>query len=61
MVEVRAGDATDAERALADAVRVVGQAADRHGIGIMITDVGRGNHVVRAHPAVPHGLVRRRG
>lgn len=57
-VEVRAGQSDDVGRALEDAVRAVGEAADRHGIGIMITDVGGGCYVVRAHPAVPYGLVR---
>ena len=58
MVEVRASQSDDVGRALEDAVRAVGGAADRHGTGIMITDVGGGRYVVRAHPAVPHGLVR---
>ncbi|MEJ1191979.1 hypothetical protein ACFC25_12235 [Pseudarthrobacter sp. NPDC055928] len=57
-VEVRAGQSDDVGRVLDDAVRAVGEAADRHGTGIMITDVGEGCYVVRAHPAVPHGLVR---
>ncbi|RAX44827.1 hypothetical protein DQ354_13585 [Arthrobacter sp. AQ5-06] len=34
MVEVRTGGACDAAPALADAVQVVGEAADRHGIGL---------------------------
>lgn len=59
MVEVRAG-AVGAAEAVADAVRVVGEAANRYGMGILVTDVGGGNYVVRAHPAVPHGLVRER-
>lgn len=58
MVEVRAEEAGRAREALADAIRVVQEAADRHSIGIMITHVGEGCYVVRAHPAVPHGLVR---
>ncbi len=36
----------------------VGEAARRYGIGVMMTDVNGGNYVVRAHPAVPCGLVR---
>ena len=58
MVEVRVREACQAREALADAVRVVQEAADRHCTGIMITHVGEGCYVVRAHPAVPHGLVR---
>ena len=58
MVEVRARKTGDAGQALADAVLAVGEAAQRYGTGIMITEVGEGSFVVRAHPAVPFGLVR---
>ncbi|MFD5276958.1 hypothetical protein ACFWIX_05285 [Pseudarthrobacter sp. NPDC058362] len=58
MVEVRVRDKAQLQQALADAVRTVGDAAERYGTGIMITDVGDGCYVVRAHPAVPYGLVR---
>lgn len=61
MVEVRVRDARDAPQALADAVRAVGEAAERYATGIMITDIGEGCYVVRAHPAVPYGLVREQG
>jgi hypothetical protein len=61
MVEVRVRDVRDAPRALADALRTVSAAADRYGTGILITDTGGGTYVVRAHPAVPHGLVREQG
>lgn len=60
VVEVSASHSDDLCRALDDAVRAVGEAADRYRTGIMITDVGGGAYVVRAHPAVPHGLVRER-
>lgn len=58
MVEVQARDGADIDKALADAVRVVREAADLYGTGIMITNVGEGCYVVRAHPAIPHGLIR---
>lgn len=58
MVEVRTGQSGDVVQALADAVEVVAEAADRYLMGIMITEIGTGNYTVRAHPAVPHGLVR---
>ncbi|HEU4667759.1 MAG TPA: hypothetical protein VFS79_08860 [Arthrobacter sp.] len=58
MVEVRVRDPREARKALADAVGVVREAADQYGTGIMITDIGDGCYVVRAHPAVPAGLVR---
>ena len=60
VVEVRTGQSDDVGKALDDGVRAVGEAADRYGTGIMITDVGGGSYVVRAHPAVPYGLVRER-
>jgi hypothetical protein len=58
MVEVRVPSPGEAHHALAGAVRLVREAADRFSTGIMITNVGEGCYVVRAHPAVPHGLVR---
>lgn len=58
MVEVRVSAPGEARETLAGAVRLVREAADRFSTGIMITDVGEGCYVVRAHPAVPHGLVR---
>lgn len=58
MVEVRVQDEAQLQQALADAVRTVGEAAERYGTGIMITELGEGYYVVRAHPAVPFGLVR---
>ena len=61
MVEVRVREPREASAALADAVRRVGEAADRYGTGILVTEIGEGCYVVRAHPAVPHGLVRHLG
>lgn len=58
MVEVRVQDKDQLQQALAEAVRTVSEAAERYGTGIMITELGEGYHVVRAHPAVPFGLVR---
>ncbi|TDL33252.1 hypothetical protein [Arthrobacter nitrophenolicus] len=61
MVEVRVREPQEASAVLADAVRMVEEAANRYGTGIMVTEVGEGSYVVRAHPAVPHGLVRQQG
>lgn len=58
MVEVRVQDKDQLQQALAEAVRTVAEAAERYGTGIMITELGDGYYVVRAHPAVPFGLVR---
>ncbi|MDQ0924699.1 hypothetical protein QF038_003207 [Pseudarthrobacter sp. W1I19] len=60
MVEVRVREAGQARDAVADAILMVREAADRYSTGIMITGLGEGWYVVRAHPAVPHGLVRER-
>jgi hypothetical protein len=61
MVEVRVREPREASAALADAIGVVGEAADQYGTGILVTELGEGCYVVRAHPAVPHGLVRHQG
>lgn len=58
MVEVRVTEASDLDRALNDAVGSVMGAAELYRIGVMITRTGPGHYVVRAHPAVPHGLIR---
>lgn len=58
MVEVRVPASRDARETLAGAVQLVRKAADQFSMGIMITYVGEGCYVVRAHPSVPHGLVR---
>lgn len=50
----------DVEPALEDAIQSVTPAAVHHGMGILITRIGLGRYVVRAHPYVPEGLVRRR-
>lgn len=61
MVEVRVREPRETSAALAAAIEVVGEAADQYGTGILVTELGEGCYVVRAHPAVPHGLVRHQG
>jgi len=46
------------DEALERAIRVVEQAAAEHETGILITQIDTGRYIVRAHPAVPVGLVR---
>jgi hypothetical protein len=58
MVDVRVDNVSQMDQALNDAIETVEAAATRHQTGIMITPTGLGRYVVRAHPAVPFGLVR---
>lgn len=58
MIEVRIEYASETDHALNEAVERVKDAATKHGTGIMITRTGPGTYIVRAHPAVPFGLVR---
>ena len=58
MVEISVDDASEVDQAITDAVETVRAAATRHETGIMITRTGPGRYIVRAHPAVPFGLIR---
>ncbi|MFC7846946.1 hypothetical protein ACFUTU_00560 [Arthrobacter sp. NPDC057388] len=58
MIEVNVSEASDVDQALENAVASVMDAADRHRTGVMITRTGPGRYIVRAHPTVPHGLIR---
>lgn len=58
MVEVNVSKAEQLDRALEEAIAVIAKAAAHHHMGIMVTRTGVGRYVVRAHPAVPYGLVR---
>lgn len=59
-VEVRVDHAAHIDTALEEAISVVSPAAAEHQIGIMVTRVGAGVYMVRAHPEVPYGLTRQR-
>ncbi|BCW78213.1 hypothetical protein NicSoilC5_02320 [Arthrobacter sp. NicSoilC5] len=60
MLEVTvAGGAAERERTVDAAIELVTQAARRNDMGIMVTDIGMGQYVVRAHPTVPVDFVRR--
>ncbi len=58
MVEVNVNDSSDLDSALNEAIEAIKDAASRHQTGIMVTRVGAGRYIVRAHPAVPYGLTR---
>lgn len=59
-VEVRVTQAADVDKALDEAIAAVSPSAAEHRIGIMVTRVGAGFYMVRAHPDVPFGLTRQR-
>ncbi|MDQ0867283.1 hypothetical protein [Arthrobacter globiformis] len=58
MIEVRVGSHAEVDAALDGAIGTVRNAATRHQTGIMVTRTGPGRYIVRAHPAVPFGLIR---
>lgn len=58
MLEVNVSEAAELDRALEEAIAVITKAATQHHMGIMVTRTGVGRYIVRAHPAVPYGLVR---
>ena len=58
MVEVRVESTHEVDQALDNAVAAVKDAAIRHNTGIMITRTAPGQYIIRAHPAVPYGLIR---
>ncbi|PTT67099.1 hypothetical protein [Arthrobacter sp. HMWF013] len=58
MLEVNVKSAAELDRALEEAIDQTMKAAVHHGTGIMVTRIGTGRYIVRAHPTVPYGLVR---
>jgi 6-phosphogluconate dehydrogenase (decarboxylating) len=58
MMEVHVSSAGEADLALDRAVAVIAEAAKHHRTGVLVTRIGAGHYIVRAHPAVPYGLVR---
>ena len=59
MLELIVPEGEDMEPALEAAIVQVTPAASRNGMGVMATEIQKGYFVVRAHPAVPFGLIRR--
>lgn len=58
MVEVNVHSAAEVDPALEEAIALIRETAAHHRIGILVTRTGAGSYIVRAHPAVPYGLVR---
>lgn len=59
MLEINVSTPAEVESTLEEAVQSVSGAAAHYGMGILITRIGGGRYVVRAHPHVPEGFVRR--
>jgi len=58
MVEVNVASAAEVDKALEEAISVITKTATHHRVGVLVTRTGAGSYIVRAHPAVPYGLVR---
>lgn len=58
MLEVNVATPDEVDPTLQKAIQSVSPAAAHYGMGILITRIGVGRYVVRAHPHVPEGLVR---
>jgi hypothetical protein len=58
MLEISVTKEGEVDQALKDAIAQVAEAATHYRIGVLITRIGAGRYIVRAHPAVPFGLVR---
>lgn len=58
MLEVHVSRPEELDRKLQEAIDVVSRTAAHHHIGVLVTPTGAGRYIVRAHPAVPRGLVR---
>lgn len=60
MVEVEIEEPAETQNVLAEAIEAVMGAAIHHETGILITEIGPGRYIVRAHPEVPSGLIRQK-
>jgi hypothetical protein len=58
MVEVNVQSRAEVDSALDQAIALIRETAAHHRIGVLVTRTGAGSYIVRAHPAVPCGLVR---
>lgn len=58
MLEVHVSRPEELDQKLQEAIDVVSRTAAHHHIGVLVTPTGAGRYIVRAHPAVPRGLVR---
>ncbi|WP_461164017.1 hypothetical protein [Arthrobacter sp. R4-81] len=60
MLEISVTKAEEVDQAIRDAIGEVSEAAAQYRMGILVTRIGAGRYIVRAHPAVPYGLIRQK-
>ncbi|WP_458112846.1 hypothetical protein M1D88_01385 [Arthrobacter sp. R1-13] len=60
MLEISVTKAEEVDQAIRDAIGEVSEAATQYRMGILVTRIGAGRYIVRAHPAVPYGLIRQK-
>ena len=58
VLEVNVTTAEEVDKALEEAITAITKTATHHCVGVLVTRTGAGSYIVRAHPAVPYGLVR---
>lgn len=58
VLEVNVIKPEELDQKLQEAIEVVTRTAAHHHIGVLVTRTGVGRYIVRAHPAVPYGLIR---
>lgn len=58
MLEIHVKHASEVDDALAKGIEIIEKAAVEHRTGVLVTRIEAGRYIVRAHPAVPFGLVR---
>lgn len=58
VLEVNVTTAEEVDNALGEAIAVITKTATHHRVGVLVTRTGAGSYIVRAHPAVPYGLIR---
>ena len=60
MLEISVTKPEDLDQVLNDAIAQVTQAAAHYRMGVLVTRLGAGRYIVRAHPGVPFGLIRKK-
>lgn len=58
MLEVNVTSAAEVDSALEQAIAAITETARHHSTGILVTRIGVGSYIIRAHPGVPYGLIR---
>lgn len=58
MLEVNVAPGVDVDQTLKEAIASIAESAEHHKTGVLVTRIGAGSYIVRAHPAVPYGLIR---